>query len=355
MPNTKMKTFLRNYIDQDVTGFTLSGDFAPTANVSDRLKTTYAITTGHSTDSVAQVYLVTITSVVNGNLYRVIINGVNCDYTSDANATHTEIIEGLYAAVAASGEPVTPSYTNADHEVANLHITANYSGDAFTASVSGGGGLYGSESVANVDGKVEFVADMTSERSINAIMIKSNLKDFDLWQWTGSAYVLVKQYTANTSEFILYEFTAIASSKIKIIGRTTITAAQEKKIYLLEITKSIGEIQIPKPDIKQVMETADFKNLYGGSVKIVKYYNYPKVKINISPKNITGTDYTTYALLKAKAKLDAYIVYLYFSDTYALLGEEAWYLVNDLADYEETPSEQHLYAGIDGKLELAEC
>jgi hypothetical protein len=83
-----------------------------------------------SPTNVAQVSDVVIATVANNSLYRVIINGVSFDYTSDADATAAEIRDGLIAAVNAGTEPVTASASGAD-----VRLTADNAGESFSLSV----------------------------------------------------------------------------------------------------------------------------------------------------------------------------------------------------------------------------
>lgn len=255
MPNTTAKTFYRSFIDQDLSGYALSGDFSSNANVTDRLKNTYAITSGKGTD-----------------------------------------------------------------------------GDS-----------------------ADFIADMQFDRVIDTIMLKSNLKTFTIYYWDGLAWQSKKVYSANTSEFLVIDFSEFTTSKIKITATHTITADEEKKIYLLEITKSIGELVPQDIDIDQDYSVEGMDNVYGGNIQVVKYPNYPKIRARLTFEHLKDSSYTTYAALKAQRRIDAYIVYLYFSDTVALLGEEAWYLVNDTASFLSSPTQSYVDNGIDGKLDLREC
>ena len=50
---------------------------------------------------------ISVTTLANLTLYRISINGTNCDYTSDASATALEIAFGLAFAVNTSAEPAT--------------------------------------------------------------------------------------------------------------------------------------------------------------------------------------------------------------------------------------------------------
>jgi hypothetical protein len=70
----------------------------------------------------------------NNTLYRVTINGINCDYTSDANATDAEIATGLANAINTNvGGTVTATTTGGTKPVT---ITGNVTGVSFTWSVS---------------------------------------------------------------------------------------------------------------------------------------------------------------------------------------------------------------------------
>lgn len=84
-----------------------------------------------SPTNVAQVSRVTVATVTNSSLYRVIINGVNFDYTSDGSATDAEIVAGLVAAINAGSEPVTAAPNGTD----KVDLTADNSGESFTLSV----------------------------------------------------------------------------------------------------------------------------------------------------------------------------------------------------------------------------
>lgn len=67
-------------------------------------------------------------TVANTTLYRVTIDGVNYDYTSDASATLAEILSGLTAALAGSGQTVS-------NDGAQLRVTAGGS-ESFALQVS---------------------------------------------------------------------------------------------------------------------------------------------------------------------------------------------------------------------------
>lgn len=262
MPNSTAKFYYRSYIDQDLDGYTLSGGIIPTANVNDRRKATYAITTGLGTD---------------GN-------------------------------------------------------------------------------------NAEIEADLHTDRAIDTIFLKSNFKTFTVYCWDenetgtgGAGYVELTSYASNTSGFLVISFSEISTSKIKIACTHTIAADEEKTLYTLEITQALGELNIESIDQAQAHERENYKNIYGGSVQVVKYPNRGKTNINLSWENMTTTDYAVYAMLKTQSLIDAYLIYFYFSDDYDLLDDEALFLMNDIAEKEATPSNEALTAGVNGKMELREC
>jgi hypothetical protein len=75
---------------------------------------------------------VDISTVQNSTLYRLIIDGKNVDFTSDASATATEIRDGLIAAIAASGLRVTGVIVDAD----SLDIRGTVPGENHTVAQS---------------------------------------------------------------------------------------------------------------------------------------------------------------------------------------------------------------------------
>jgi len=261
--NSKAKFYYRSFIDQDVDGYALSGDFTPTASVNDRRKSTYAET----------------------------------DTTGTGDGTSEE-----------------------------------------------------------------FIADMLTERTIDTIFLKSNLKTFNVWMWSenetgtgGEGWELVTAYTVNAAPFLCISFDDIVTSKIKIEATHTITANEVKKIYLLEITQLIGELNVEKSDIVQKYERESWRNIYGGSVQVVQYPNRGKTEIALSWSNMTAADYAVYSAIKAQTLIDAVLIYFYFSDDFDLMDSAGLYLVNDLEEKEATPSAETASAGVSGKMKLVEC
>lgn len=208
----------------------------------------------------------------------------------------------------------------------------------------------------------DFIVDLNYAREIDTIVLKSNLKTFVLYYWDenatgtgGGDWIEIQSYASDTTGFIVYNFSEIESDQIKITATHTITADEEKKIYLFEITKKIDEINLENIDFDKVWSQANFSNIYGGSVQVNKYPNYGKIEIDLSWKNLTGTDYIAYAALKAQRLIDAFNCYLYFSDTYSLLNVEAYYLVNDISNFKSTPSGEAMTEGVSGELKFREC
>jgi hypothetical protein len=209
----------------------------------------------------------------------------------------------------------------------------------------------------------DFEADMLTERSFDTIFLKSNLKTFTIYYWDenetgtgGSGYVELTSYASNTSDWLAIDLgQTIYATKLKIVGTHTITASEEKKIHILEITSYINEINIEKIKIEQMFEREDFKNIYGGSVQIVKYPNRGKTQIDLSWGNMSASDYAVYIAIKQQSLIDAVVIYLYYSDDYDLLDDEALYLVNDIEDKLSTPASETMTAGVDGKMKLLEC
>lgn len=93
---------------------------------------------------VAQVYTVRVTAADDGT-YTVTINGTDFDFAASSN-TATEIRDGLVTAINGGAEPVTAAPVGTDE----LSLTADVSGDAFTATVA-----------APVSGNLVFLATVT--------------------------------------------------------------------------------------------------------------------------------------------------------------------------------------------------
>lgn len=201
---------------------------------------------------------------------------------------------------------------------------------------------------------VDFIVDMNYDRDVDTIILKSNLKTFTIYYWDGAAYQTLQAYAANTDEFIALAVTEQSTSRIKITATHTITANEEKKIYQLEITKKITEMNAEETKISKSWQGAGFPNLYGGSVRITKYPNHGKVTIKLAWEHLAGADFTAYDTLKNQLLIDVYSIYAYFSDTYNLLNVEAYYLVNDLRKYKADPTTEAMPGGVSGEMDLRE-
>jgi hypothetical protein len=201
--------------------------------------------------------------------------------------------------------------------------------------------------------------DMDWERDVEVFVLKSNLKEFNLQYWNGSAWSHFSpqvSYTTNTEEFLIITLpSSVSTSKIKITATKTILADEEKKIYMFEITKGLATLDIGDIKILQRVEKDTFKNIRGGSVQVIRYPVYSKVKISITKSNLTSSNYTAYETLKNHLLIDSYSIYLYYSDSITLLGKEAYYLVNDAEDFVSSPETDTLAAGVGGKLKLEEA
>jgi hypothetical protein len=265
MPNSAAKFYCRSFCDQDVSGYTITGDLTPTANVIDRRNNTYAVgdTTGAGDGSEEQI-------------------------------------------------------------------------------------------------TVTFDQEMT----IDTIFLKSNFKTFKVYYWedeaTGSTgggdFIEAASYDSNSSAFLEINISEVTTTIIKIVCTHTMVANDQKKLYRLEITKYLGSLYVEGIDpVEQNQMRENFKNLYGGSVQVIKYPNRGKIKIDLNWENMSTTEYATYSTLKSAFLLDALLVYFYYSDSYDLIDSAALYLVNDSSEKEATPYSSTVSSGVSGIMELREC
>jgi len=201
--------------------------------------------------------------------------------------------------------------------------------------------------------------DMGWERDVDTFVLRSNLKEFNIQYWDGAAWQAFSpavSYTVNAETFLVINLAAsVSTSKIKLTMTKTITADEEKKVYQFEITEKITEMYIETPEINEAWQEKELKNIYGGSILVTQYPNHGKVHLRLKFKNLTGADYTAYHTLKLRKLIDAYSIYIYLSDTFDLLGEDAYYLVNDHAEKDSTPASSAMTAGVDGNFDLREC
>lgn len=68
-------------------------------------------------------------------LYRVVVNGVNCDYTTDGSATQAELRDGLIAAINNSTQGAVVTAAAATNDV---NITSDVAGVPFTVTIASG-------------------------------------------------------------------------------------------------------------------------------------------------------------------------------------------------------------------------
>ena len=215
---------------------------------------------------------------------------------------------------------------------------------------------YATTDGSDTDGNsVDYVVDLLYERTIDTIVLKSNLKTFVIYYWDGATYQTWETYTDNDEEFLVIDVSETDTSKIKITATHTISANEEKRIYMFECTEYLTEIYASVPDVNKNIQRKTFENIYGGSIQVIKYANHQKFVCKLKWKGLVDAWYTAYALMKEKMLTDSYNIYIYYSDTYTLLGKDAWYLVNDEDDFDMSPTNEALTAGVNGSMLLKEC
>jgi uncharacterized phage protein gp47/JayE len=115
------------------------------------------------TNSNAVREVLEITGVDNLALYRVTINSVNYDFTSDASATAQEIVTGLIAALASGSAPMTGVD---DGNGTSFTLTANDGETGYNVTVSAGGS--GAITVNEIWTPVAVTATVAKESLVNA-------------------------------------------------------------------------------------------------------------------------------------------------------------------------------------------
>ena len=203
------------------------------------------------------------------------------------------------------------------------------------------------------------IFDMGWQRSVDTFVLRSNLKDFDIQYWDGAAWQAFSPavlYIVNAEEFLLIQLSApVDTSKIKLTMTKTIVADEEKKIYQFEITKKITEIYLETIDVSQAWKQKELSNIYNGSIMVVNHPNYGKITMKLDFTGLTESEYTAYKTLKGRRIIDSYSIYVYLSNTFDFFGISAYYLVNDISDFESTPSSSAIDNGMDGEILLREC
>lgn len=135
---------------------------------------------------VAQISNVAIATVANTTLYRVTINGVNCDYTSDASATGAEIQAGLIAAINASSE--APNVTAAAGAGTSVDVTSDVVGQGF--SISPSANLTVTTPTPNVNAATHLSDITETDDDFYCVMLVSRTqKDImDVAEWTEARF-----------------------------------------------------------------------------------------------------------------------------------------------------------------------
>lgn len=147
---------------------------------------------GRRKTPVQQVVNVTVSNIVNDLDYTVTINGVPFVYTSDADATEPEILNGLQAAIALGSEPVT-----AVVNVSQIDITADTAGESFTTVVDGN--LAVATQVENV-GMASDIADAEQIDSDWYFLIITSTAQLDILEAAKSVETRSKFYMGLTRE-----------------------------------------------------------------------------------------------------------------------------------------------------------
>lgn len=117
----------------------------------------------------------------------------------------------------------------------------------------------------NTDGNAIYIErDFQATRSINRIFLRqSNVLDVSFEYWNGSAYVALPILTTTTSADglnKLFEFAAVSTQKIKLLGSTTVVPNQEKKIYDAYYFTELGQLTNPPAEIKSAYVTDQIKH-----------------------------------------------------------------------------------------------
>ena len=258
MPNNVIYFYLRSYIDKDVTGYTLTGDFYNASLAVDRDLTTFAGTNGLNTD------------------------GVNAD----------------------------------------------------------------------------FIIDMQWARVFDTLVIRSNFKTFQVkYSNDGVSYSdfsPVVSYTVNAAGFLLIPINSCTARYVKISAQNTIVSGQEKILTEAGITLAQGSLPVTTAKLSTAYQQVAIQNILGGSIQITKFPQSGKFSADLTINNLTGTDYATYAAIKALSRIDSFYALVYYSDDIAPLNSSALYLVNDIGGFTYDPATSTFSSGVNGKLSLRE-
>lgn len=217
----------------------------------------------------------------------------------------------------------------------------------------------------------QFTVEFNWNQKVDTVFLRCNFAAFQIYVdnplGIGSPVdVLIYANYENTSESVLIDLGAllaarpvlngsqyIAKMTIAVFG--TIIPNQEKKLTEFVITREIGEIPVSTMDnAGQDYAQIITRNLKNRSIKLNFYPNFPAFHCNLNFKNFVDL-YGTLDLIKSYFNIDACLVYLYYSDTCAQLGQGAMYLVNDESPGKIfNPSDVTLNAGVDSEMDLWE-
>lgn len=211
------------------------------------------------------------------------------------------------------------------------------------------------------DLEAKFDVIFGQSRTVDTFFLESNAKNLriqysitvsgeDFQDFTPALWHQVSE------TFLKLEVSSVSVRRVRISITGTQTADEEKQINQFIITKKITEMALPEgAEIISKAKGNSIETIDGGTVIVFDFPNTDKMELNLSFKNWAGTDYTAYALLKQRRKIDAYLVYAYLSATISHLGADALYLMSDISDDVNTPSATNFEAGIDGEIQLREA
>jgi hypothetical protein len=198
-------------------------------------------------------------------------------------------------------------------------------------------------------------------RTIDTIFLESNAKHLRIQYSTTISGENFQEFAPaiwyQVSEtFLKLEFSAVASRRVRLTITGTQTVDAEKQITQFIITKKITTMSLPEgTELISKAKGTSIETIDGGTVIVFDFPTMDKMEMNLSLKNWCGADYTAYAFLKQRRKIDAYLVYAYLSTTISHLGANALYLMSDISDDANTPSASNFEAGIEGEIQLREA
>jgi hypothetical protein len=205
---------------------------------------------------------------------------------------------------------------------------------------------------------VDFIIDLGAGFNLDTVALWANFRDFEVFYSAsggGGSWVSLKAYTANSNVFTLSELYApVYAGFIKITTTATNPSNQEKKLYEVVVTAKICDLPISTIDTPEQNYTRiTASNIRGGSIQLVLFPQSPKFRAVLNFKFLTS-NYAAYDSLKNQFVRDACLMHLYYSDLISQLGNEAFYLVNDIAQKVFPLSADVLASGVDGSIDAVE-